>query len=102
MCSFTMQAKDLLELYQLITMYQQVYASEGIDVSEEIDHISEQYYEKTGIRIEEARNPRDAGRKRVYSDEVRAQISRWKAEGVTYREISRRTGCSLGFISGIE
>lgn len=97
-----MQAKDLLELYQLMTMYQQVYSSEGIDVSEVIDHISGQYYEKTGKRIQEASNPRNAGRKRIYPDEVRAQISRWKAEGITYREISRRTGCSLGFISGIE
>ena len=73
--------QDLLELYQLVVMYTRCYDSE---LGELLKEISEKYKNNTGGEdIRSSRNPRCAGRKRVYAENTDRTILELRNNGMT-------------------
>ncbi len=98
-----MKAQDLLELWQLLEMYRGTYGEEGGDSLEGcLEGIRERYKEETkGEDIQKGRNPRKAGRKRIYTKEENAGIRQLHSQGLSIREIGRRAGCSIGHVQDV-
>ncbi len=98
-----MKEQDLLELWQLLKMYRQTYGEEGENNLERcLEGIGERYKEETkGGDIRKGRNPRKAGRKRVYTKEENAEIRQLHSQGLSIREIGRRAGCSIGHVQNV-
>lgn len=94
-----MKRQDLIELYQLLTLYRQTYSA---DPQEAVEMLSEavaaKYMELTGNSISEARNPRNAGRKRTNDPKTDEKILRLSAEGLSIRSIAAKTGCSYSYV----
>ena len=89
-----MNRQDLLELYQLVVMYTRCYDSE---LGELLKEISEKYKNNTGGEdIRSSRNPRCAGRKRVYAENTDRTIlsaadSRFLKTSKQYWSVSEET-----------
>lgn len=69
-----------------------------------LDRLLRQYHKETGspeaqAMIQIILSPcRTAGRKPVYSEDIRRMIVNMHREGSSIRQISALTGCSVGFI----
>ena len=96
---FEMKEQDLLELYQLTTMYRMCY---GTDLGAFLKEIGEKYQKATGGGdIRAARNPRGAGRKRVYTCETDQLILELRGSGMTLRRVAEATQCSVGHVQDV-
>lgn len=110
-----MKQQDLLELYQLLVLYQRTYQEyEEKSLSGWLDKISEHYQEKTGRDdIKKARNPRNAGRcflsdhgagdrrRKQYSASQDQEILVQYRNGDSFRHIASRNGCSVGYVQDV-
>ena len=94
-----MNRQDLLELYQLAVMYTRCY---DLELGELLEGISEKYRKNTGGEdIRSSRNPRSAGRKRVYADNTDRTVLKLRDSGMTLREIARTLQCSIGHVQDV-
>lgn len=94
-----MNRQDLLELYQLVVMYTRCYDSE---LGELLKEISEKYKNNTGGEdIRSSRNPRCAGRKRVYAENTDRTILELRNNGMTLRGIAGKLQCSIGHVQDV-
>ena len=94
-----MNRQDLLELYQLAVMYAGCY---GLELGELLEGISERYRKKTGGEdISSSRNPRCAGRKRVYAENTDRAILELRSSGMTLRGIAGALQCSTGHVQDV-
>ena len=94
MSGIQMNPQDLLELYQLIRLYEGTYADSGA--------VDEKYKERTGGEdIGQAGNPRGAGRKKKYTEKENEKILELRKKGDSLRRISRETGCSAGHVQDV-
>ena len=94
-----MNRQDLLELYQLTVMYARCY---GLELGELLEGISETYRKNTsGEDILSARNPRRAGRKRVYTENTDRAILELRSNGMTLRGIAGTLQCSTGHVQDV-
>ena len=94
-----MNRQDLLELYQLTVMYARCY---DLELGELLEGISETYRKNTsGEDILSARNPRRAGRKRVYTENTDRAILELRSNGMTLRGIAGTLQCSTGHVQDV-
>lgn len=94
-----MNRQDLLELYQLAGMYARCY---GLELGELLEGISERYRKNTGGEdIRSSRNPRCAGRKRVYAEDTDRTILELRSRGMTLRGIAGTLQCSTGHVQDV-
>lgn len=100
---FMMKQQDLLELYQLLVLYQQTYCECGErDLSSWLNNISRHFQEKPGAgNVKEARNPRNAGRRKLYSQAQNQEILTLYGNGDSFRCIASRIGCSIGHVQDV-
>lgn len=100
-----MKEQDLLELYQLLSLYRQTHYEEAEaekTLEGWIEEVSRRYSERTGGKnIREGRNPRRAGRKKAYSEERDARIRELHKEGLSIRGIAKEAGCSSGHVQDV-
>ena len=83
-----MNRQDLLELYQLVVMYNRCY---GLELKELLEGISEKYRKNTGGEdIRSSRNPRCAGRKKIYAEDTDRTILELRNGAMLHRAC---TGC---------
>lgn len=103
MCGIEMKVQDLIELYQLCRIYQATYNGEGGDAAARLMlEISAEYRRRSGgEEISKARNPREAGRKRKYTEETNQKIQELHREGLSKRKIAKEIGCSLGHVQDV-
>ena len=94
-----MNRQDLLELYQLVGMYARCY---GLELGELLEGISERYRKNTGGEdIRSSRNPRCAGRKRVYAEDMDRTVLELHNSGMTLRGIAGALQCSTGHVQDV-
>lgn len=94
-----MNRQDLLELYQLAEMYARCY---NLELGELLEGISERYRKNTGGEdIRSSRNPRCAGRKRVYAENTDRTILELRNSGMTLRGIAGTLQCSIGHVQDV-
>lgn len=94
-----MNRQDLLELYQLVGMYTRCY---GLELGELLEEIREKYRKNTGGEdIRSSRNPRCAGRKRVYAENTDKMILELRNRGMTLRGIAGTLQCSIGHVQDV-
>lgn len=92
-----MNAHDLSELYTYIDLFMSTYTDCGSECAALQACIRELYMEQYRCNDAESamrqlRNPRDAGRKRHYLDDARAQVLELSGQGKSVREVSQMTG----------
>lgn len=97
--SMEMKRQDLEELYQLVRVYEMVY--DGIVAQKFAEEIEKRYEDIYEEKITGKRNPRKAGRKKKYTEEIRKEILALRKEGITIREIAKEMGCSVGYVQGV-
>lgn len=94
-----MNRQDLLELYQLAVVYSRCY---GLELQDLLEGISEKYRKNTGGEdIRNSSNPRGAGRKRVYAENMDRTILELRSSGMTLRGIARTLQCSTGHVQDV-
>lgn len=98
-----MKRQDLVELYQLCRMYKGTYSGAGREAAEKLMQEAErEYRERYGEGdISEAKNPRGAGRRRIYKEEINKRIKELHGEGMSKRGIAKELGCSLGHVQDV-
>lgn len=94
-----MKKQDLEELHQLLVLYERTYRDSL--ASRLLGEVAGRYSKNYGEDIWEKRNPRKAGRKKQYTEKDRTRILRLREKGRSIREISRETGCSIGYVQGV-
>lgn len=95
-----MNRQDLLELYQLASMYNKCYRGE---IDSLLEDIREKYRTVTGGEdIQKARNPRKAGRKRAYMENTDGMILDMRRRGMPLRRIADMAQCSTGHVQCME
>ena len=93
-----MRRQDLVELYQLVCLYERTY---GEDWGKRKEGIENRYNQITGKEIQEARNPRGGGRKRKYGEEENQAILEGYRDRKSLRQIAREAGCSIGHVQDV-
>ena len=97
-----MESRELLELYQLLRMYRFAYGDEDGKLTALLSEIASEYAALTsGKDIEQAKNPRGAGRKRRYSAEQDEEILKIYKGSRNYRKAAEEAGCSIGHIQDV-
>ena len=94
-----MKKQDLEELHQLLVLYERTYRDSL--ASGLLGEVAERYSRNYGEDIWAKRNPRKAGRKKQYTEKDRARIRGLRGKGRSIREISRETGCSVGYVQSV-
>ena len=94
-----MKRQDLEELHQLLVLYERTYGDSL--ASRLLEEVAGRYSRTYREGIWEKRNPRKAGRKKQYTEKDRARIRGLRGKGRSIREISRETGCSVGYVQGV-
>lgn len=94
-----MKRQDLEELHQLLMLYERTYR-DGL-ASELLEKVAGHYNRNHGEDIWEKRNPRKAGRKKQYTEKDKDLIQGLRGKGRSIREISRETGCSVGYVQSV-
>lgn len=90
-----MRRQDMIELYQLLRVYLGTYP-EKRDMTEMIMEDIENRFEKIyDGKIKAEQNPRNAGRKSSHTLEEDSKILEYRSDGLSYREIASKCGCSL-------
>lgn len=101
----SMKGQDLLELYQLLSLYRQTYREdEGTekDLDGWLSMVALRYAERTGGgNVREGRNPRKAGRKKAYTKEHDEKIGDLYRKGLSIRGIAREACCSPGHVQDV-
>lgn len=98
----SMTKKDLIELYQLASLYKRTYSSGDTGaVSDLMNEVADIYHEMTGNDIQTAHNPRLAGRRQKYDNSMDDKIRLLRSEGLTYRQIAEETGVSYGYVEKV-
>ena len=95
-----MSKQDMIELYQLLRLYSNTYHVKK-DTAELLENVYQRYEKVYGEDIREAHNPRNAGRKKQYSDEIDQRILDLRKEKYTLRKIAEIEGCSLGRVQKV-
>lgn len=98
MSKLHMRAQDLIELYQLTALYKTTYDA---DLEKFLKMISECYQDISGQDITLASNPRQAGRQPKYTADQNNNIIRLYQSGMSYRQIAKEIGCSIGHIQSV-
>ena len=94
-----MNRQDLLELYQLASMYGKCYEGE---IHGLLEDTSEKYRTVTGGEdTRGARNPRKAGRKRIYMENTDGMILDMRRKGMPLRRIADMAQCSAGHVQDV-
>ncbi len=105
MSVLTMKEQDLLELYQLLSLYRQTYQEdEGAEKNLEgwLSKVAQRYKERTGgENVRAGRNPRKAGRKKAYTEEQEEKIRDLYKEGLSIRSIAKEACCSPGHVQDV-
>ena len=98
-----MKEMDLIELHQLLSLYRRTYLeAEETTVSGLLKEVGEKYkYISGGQDIKTARNPREAGRKKIYTPEQNVRIAEIMSSGKSIRETAREAGCSTGHVQDV-
>ena len=94
-----MKRQDLEEPHQLLVLYERTYR-DGL-ASGLLGEVAGRYSRTYREDIWEKRNPRRAGRKKQYTEKDKARIHGLRGEGRSIREISRETGCSVGYVQSV-
>ena len=94
-----MKRQDLEELHQLLVLYERTYRD--VLASGLLGEVAGRYSRTYGESIWEKRNPRKAGRKKLYTEKDRSRIRGLRRKGRSIREISRETGCSVGYVQSV-
>lgn len=99
----SMRSGDMLELYQLVNLYNSLYPEDmDLAIGQLPEKISERYAAQNRCKdISVQTNPRGAGRKPVYSDSQNQQIRLMRQEGKHYRYIAEKIGCSIGHVQDV-
>ena len=91
-----MQEKDLAELYTYLELFARTYLC-GLDAAVSLMDSVRQVYSleyscsDPDEEMRKLRNPRNAGRKPLYSSNVTAQVKQLRREGLSIRDISEQT-----------
>ena len=94
-----MNRQDLLELYQLASMYGKCY---GGEIHGLLEDISEKYRTVTGGEdIRGVRNPEKGGRKRAYMENTDRMILDMRRRGMPLRRIADVAQCSTGHVQDV-
>lgn len=98
-----MRKKDLIELYQQLKLYKSVYPEDSqLTLPELITAVEGRYRDREhGEDIRSQTNPRDAGRKPVYSEQQNQKIYSMYQEKITLRRIAEESGCSVGHVQDV-
>ena len=98
-----MKEMDLIELHQLLSMYRSTYLETDETIARNLlEEIGDKYRNLTrGKDILKARNPREAGRKRIYTREQDENIIRIRESGKSIRETAKEAGCSPGHVEDV-
>lgn len=97
-----MKRQDLIELYQLAKLYVRTYDCNRDTGTEFLSQLQNRYLEQfNGKSIEEACNPRGAGRKAVYTKKENDRIAELREEGLSLRAVAKAAGCSLGHVQDV-
>lgn len=96
-----MENTELIELYQLLRMFLSVYP-EDERISGVMAKVRHEYSRiNNGADIDNARNPRGAGRKRTYTKEEDDAIMKLYRETKSMRKVANEYGCSLGHVQDV-
>ncbi len=94
-----MSRQDLIELYQLCDMFRVLDYNDSEKTAEKLlERVAHEYQTTYNGDITAARNPRGAGRKKVYPEKTDQEILRLRSQGMLIREIARKAGCSAGHV----
>ena len=96
-----MNKKDMAELYQLLKIYRMVYPEQGEAADQIAGDLEARYREAGGAEISRVRNPRNAGRKRTYTEEREERIIGLRREKHSMQEIAKMECCSLGMVQRV-
>jgi hypothetical protein len=91
----------MIEFHQLLRMYIMTYPQKKAETEIIISDIEERYRKVTGEEIREAKNPRNAGRKRRYTEEMDRRIVELRKQEYSLRRIAREEKCSLGRVQDV-
>lgn len=94
-----MKRQDFEELSQLLRMYDRVYGSK--EAKQLLLEVAQRYSNCYKEDILLRNNPRNAGRKKKYTETDKRKIRDFREKGFTFREIAEKTGCSVGYIQGV-
>ena len=99
MAGLQMQEQDLIELYQLLKLYERTYQEDDAkDIQELTEDIQSRYRFITGKDIEKARNPRGAGRKQLYNADKAKEVLQVYSDCKNIRQTAKRTGVSTTYV----
>lgn len=88
----------LLELYQLLRLYQRECQDCKADIAGLIEDVRQRYADVTGKPITEARNPRQAGRKTVYDKDMAGKVKAVYQACGSVRKTAAKCGVSTTFV----
>ena len=92
-----MQEKDLAELYTYLDLFAKTYLcgrDAAVSLMESVRQVFSIEYAcpDPDAAMRRLRNPRNAGRKPLYSKAVTAQVKQLRKDGLSIRDISAQTG----------
>ena len=102
---------DFSELYMYLELYERTYNSNLSESLKIRTHLEQCYCVKHGLKdtsgVSEifhkiSRNPREAGRKKSYTEEGEKAVWEYIENGMSIREVSRKTGMSAGTVQRIK
>ena len=96
-----MNRKDMEELYQLLCVYRRTYPDRADVAKVIIIDLEMRYKDIYGKELINARNPRNAGRKRKYTEDMDQRIIKLRQENHSMRKIADEEGCSLGRVQKV-
>ena len=111
MASLQLRDVDFSELYTYLELYERTYNCNLAESSKIRTHLEHCYCEKHGLKNskevpaifhEISRNPREAGRKKSYTQEQENIVLQYLKNGMSIREVSRKTGISPGTVQRIK
>ena len=94
-----LKRQDMEELHQLLSLYERTYGSKEAGVL--LVEVEQRYSNRYREDVQGRRNPRNAGRKKRYTEGDQKQIRELREEGLNIREIAQKTGCSVGYVQGV-
>ena len=96
-----MNRQDMIEFYQLLCMNLMTYPQMAAETETIISDIEGRYRKSNGEDIRKAGNPRSAGRKRRYTEEMDRRIVELREQDYSLRRIAREEKCSLGRVQDV-
>ncbi len=102
---------DFSELYTLLELYENTYQTYSTESARIRSHLLQCYCLKHGLNVTDcspdifhkiSKNPRDAGRKKSYNDELEKTVLESVRNGTSIRETARLTGLSAGTVQRIK